>query len=276
MATFDFWKFRIKIDDFLFALINSILRLKYFLRSSEALKLNQGFKDIHQNQRAFIILNGPSLNKQHILGLQGEVIFFVNRAVKHKDYAALKPAYHVFVDGKMATGEWPLTFLDEAAALNPTVTFILNADWYALERFQPCKQKYKILWINSNLFFTPFFKSTVDLTKPMPGAAVFGSALMAAIYMGFREIYFTGFDGNGLCYEILNESSHFYGVNDENSKKTMDDYIRDLTMMSRNLQVLKYISEYCTKKGINVINLTEGGIINMFGRDSLENFTSGK
>lgn len=268
MGKFNFWDLRIKLDDYFFEMVNWALLWKFRIQK-KALKQNIDLKGIHTGKKAFIILNGPSLNEQDIRPLKGEILFFVNRAFKHPDYAYLQPTYHVFVDPKLATGVWSLSFLDEILELNPSVTFLLSSKWYALPQFQPYKQKAKIYWINSDLFFTPFFKRRIDLTKPMPGSAVFGACLNTAIYTGCNPIYFTGFDGNGLAYELINKSSHFYGINDENLRKETNDYVLDLYMMSRNLRVLSFISNYVKKNNIDVINVTKGGLIGMFNRKDL-------
>ena len=139
---------------------------------------------------------------------------FLNRAFLHQDYEFIKPKYHIFIDPKLATGEWDITFLDEVYKKNPNVTFLLNAKWYYLEKFQPYinDKKFKIYWVDMNLFPTPFHKNRkIDLTKITYGLGAPGVALITMIYMGMKNIY-CWHDGNGLCYELLNLESHFYGT----------------------------------------------------------------
>ena len=265
MAKFNLWDFRIKNDDYFFELVNYALRFRA-MRFRKDLKPNRDLKDLHRGQRAWIILSGPSLNKQDIRPLKDDVLFFVNRAFKHKDYAYLKPSYHLFIDSKMATGEWPLSYLDEILEVNPDVTFLLNYRWARLPQFQEYKKKAKIYWIDTELMYTPFTKRKMDLTRPVPGGAIFGACLAAAIYMGCKPIYFTGFDGNGLAFELTQEQSHFYGTNEENHLKATKDYVKDLYMMSRSLHGLMITSNYCKSKDVEIYNVTEGGIIEMFPR----------
>ena len=61
-----------------------------------------------------------------------------------------------------------ITFIDEVYKKNPNVTFLLNAKWFYLDKFQPYikDKKFKIYWVDMNLFPTPFHKNRkIDLTK---------------------------------------------------------------------------------------------------------------
>lgn len=267
MAKFDFWNLKFEVDQLIYAVSNWGYRMKVLLKGqSKVLSNVTPLKNCASTAKATIILSGPSINKQDLRPLKDELLFFVNRGYKHPDYAYLAPQYHVIVDYKLSTGEWPISMLDDILDKNPDVTFILNAKWYHLEQFQPYKQKCKIYWISSELFFTKYFKRQIDLQKPMPGVAVFGACLNTLIYMGVQDIQFMGFDGNGLCYELIGASSHFYGVNDDKNVETNKDQIKSLQMMAHSLQSLIYVAKYCKQKNISVKNATYGGLLQMFDR----------
>jgi hypothetical protein len=273
MEKFNFWDFKQKIDDYFFEAVNITMKILFFIKSLSGkydyMRNNSELKGLHKSRKGFLVANGPSINKQDLKPLKDEVTFFVNRAFLHKDYEYIKPTYHVIVDPKLATGEWDIVFLDQIIRLNPEVTFLLNAKWYFLDIFQPYikDERFEIYWIDMNLFMTPFYKNRkIDLTKLTYGAGVTGSAIMSMMYMGMKDIYFLGNDGNGLCYEIIGKDSHFYGKNPENSVKSTSDIYKDLYMMSLTIKNWTYISRYAKKIGINIYNCTEGGIFNMFER----------
>ena len=94
--------------------------------------------------------------------------------------------------------------------------------------------------------------------------------------MGMKNIYFTGYDGNGLCYELLDLDSHFYGTNPENHKKSIKDYSRDLFMMSVGFKNLRYFNEYTKQIGVKIFNCTAGGALHMFERKKYEDFINEK
>jgi len=281
---FNFWKFKLKLDDFFFEFVNLILYFIHAVNSISGkrkyLKKNIELKNKHKNQPAFLVANGPSVKNQDLTLLKDKLTVFVNRSYLHEDYKLIKPTYHVFIDNKLVNGEWPIECLDQIIELNPEVVFLLSYKWRnnpILKNYVNNK-KFKIYWIDTTLFFTPFFHKSrmCDLTKRTLGGAVTGASLSALLYMGSKDIYLIGKDGNGLCYELTKKDSHFYGVNPENDYKTIHDIQQDLYMMSTGIKNWISISEYCIANEISVTNLTHGGIFDMFERkdfhDTLNNF----
>jgi hypothetical protein len=257
-----------KLDDMYFELINKLRYLKFlyeknFKRKHKQLKKNIELKDIHKDKRCFVMGNGPSINNQDLTLLKDEIVFMVNRAFLDPRYETIKPKYHVIVDSKLATGEWPITFLDEIAKKNPKVNFLLNSRWYDLDIFQSYKDKYKIYWIDGGLTITPyFFKRKIDLTDRTYSNAVVEQGISSAIYMGCKEVNFMGVDGNGLCYSILGrEDSHSYGYNTEDLTMSFQTIIRALNSMSNSLRKWHHLFEYCSKNEITLNNLTDDGIL---------------
>ena len=283
MKKFKFWDFKDKLDDYFFEFANISQRVLFFFKSLNGkfnfMKKNLELKDIFKNKKAFLVANGPSIKKQDLKPLKNEITFFLNRGFLHEDYEYIKPNFHIFIDPKLATGEWDITFLDEIIKKNPEVTFLLNAKWYYLDKFQPYinDKKFKIYWVDTNLFPTPFHKNRkIDLTKITYGLGAPGVALISMIYMGMKNIYFTGYDGNGLCYELLDLDSHFYGTNPENHKKSIKDYSRDLFMMSVGFKNLRYFNEYTKQIGVKIFNCTAGGALHMFERKKYEDVINEK
>ncbi len=277
MAKFNFWDFKLQLDDYFFEIVNLTQRLVFFFQGINGryafMQKNIELKDIYKEERAFLVANGPSVKKQDIKLLKDEITFFVNRSFLHEDYAYVQPTYHIFVDPKLASGEWEITMIDEVLEKNPNVIFLLNYKWYFLDKFKPYidNPKFKIYWINSSLFTTPFHKKRkIDLTNLTYGSAVTGVAYIASIYMGIRNFYFLGQDGNGLCYELTQRDSHFYGTNPENNLKMSKDVVKDLYMMHISLKHWGYFADYCREIGVNVYNCTEGGIFDMFERKEYE------
>jgi len=277
MAKFNFWNFKHCLDDCFFEIVNIILKTIFFIKGLmgkyKYMYKNKDLLGIHEGRRIFIVGNGPSIKQQNLKLLKNEITFFVNRAFKHEDYEYIRPTYHVFVDPKLATGEWEITMLDKVVKKNPNVTFLLNAKWYYLDKFQPYKNdsKYKIYWLNTSLFFTAYYKNRViDLTKSTYGAAVIGQAIFSSIYMKAEKIYLLGVESTGFCNELLKEESHFYGTNPENNKKNIEDIYKDLYFNYLHIKNLFYLSKYCEQKGYQIYNCTTGGILDMFERKKYE------
>lgn len=245
-----------KKDDFICSMINSVIRFTTFCSIKKMRLLRQSRNKYRVNSDdLFIVLNGPSVNKQNLELLVGKQLMFVNRGFKHPLYSALKPTYHFFVDNKMLTGEWPLSWLDEIVLMNPNVIFIMPVSWALKPMFRPYIDKgYNFYWI--------------PMDTPAYCYGVAGYCFDFAIRRPFRRIYFTGFDATGLANEVLHSTSHFYGVNEENNLKTTKEFARDFYMFSRHLSDIRKIAEKSKRAKNNIINITDGGLMDMFPREN--------
>lgn len=257
------WDLMILKDDWVCSFINGLNSLfrKMHFREQKLITQMQKLSPRGKGRDIFIILNGPSLKKQDLSVLKGQCLMFVNRGFNHSLYKELQPEFHAFIDTKMLTGEWPVSWLDEIAAAVPGITFIMPAKWAFVDKFQPYIQKgLSFYWVPSDPVCTCL--------------GVSGACFRFAIAQKFNTIYFTGFDANGLGYELVNVSdSHFYGVNAENLKKTTKNYVMDLLMHSRHLHDLNRFAEKCQARNISIVNLTEGGLLDMFPRKKLSDFS---
>ena len=267
------WDIKLLFDDILFEMINAVYRARFLLRNgrrSFGTGNNRELKGKHVGKRCFVVGNGPSIRTQNLKLLKGEITFFVNRAFLHPDYEYIQPTYHIFVDPKLQTGEWPIDFLDQVAEKNPNVTFLLSAKFCNDPKFQIYKEKYNIYWIETSMILTRFFRGEFDLSTISVGGAVVESGIIASIYMGMKQVYFMGVDGNGLCYNLIGKESHYYGSNPEDLTKDVLTISKDLYFMSMSLRKWVYLANYCIKKNVELVNLTNGGIIDVCPREDFE------
>lgn len=248
----DFWYLMIRKDDYIFFLIDRLLIVLNYIKQIGSRRIkNLPIEKV--NEDIYIVLNGPSIKEQDLSVLTGKDVMFVNRGFMHPLYAQIKPKYHVFVDPKMLSGEWKLEWLDEIHSVNPDVVFIMPVEWATKTPFQPFIQKgYKFYWM-------PFRGKCSCI-------GVSGTAFNFALLAHYERVYFTGFEATGLPHELLRTASHFYGVNEENLKKTCYNYEQDLYMMSRQIHELNRFAAKCKKLGIKIYNFTRGGILDMFDR----------
>lgn len=202
----------------------------------------------------YIILNGPSLKTQDLLKLKGKTLMFVNRGFLHPSYKELQPKYHVFVDSKLITGVWPVEWLDQIWELSPNTRIILPLEWYNNPKFNLIKDDSRIYWL--------------DWEIPFYGIGVSSTCFSFAIKEKFDNIYFTGFDANGLAYDMVkkSENSHFYGADAELKDMTCNQFALALYSHSIHLRSLIKFAHYCEKNKIMIKNFTNGGILDMFPR----------
>ena len=99
------------------------------------------------------------------------------------------------------------------------------------------------------------------------------SSIQLAIYMGFKEIYLIGVDFSYPYFKDKWGRKHFTG--EKESHFFGGDYKKDNNIC----YLLKYTNEngfhharnYCEGHGIIIKNLTRGGKLEIFERDTLEN-----
>jgi|APSaa5957512535_1039671.scaffolds.fasta_scaffold61744_2 hypothetical protein len=267
------------LELFIHNLINNLLNVflylgyffgKIFKGQHKQLLRNIELKDIYTGQRCFVLGNGPSLNNQKIELLKDEVVFMVNRSFLDPRYADISPKYHVIIDDKLSTGEWPITYLDEILNKNPNVIFLLNSKWFELDKFTKYKEKCEIYWIDQSLKLSNYsVGKTIDLTKRTFGGFVVEQGVIAASYMGFSDIFITGVDGDGFANLLLNQQSHSYGVNEDDIEKfsSWQGVRQSICSVCKWMLTWHYLDEYIISNKSKITNLSGRGIITMVATD---------
>lgn len=262
---FDFWAFMSRKDIFILNLFAFFIKVKQLFSFNKVAILKSNYEIINSNsfkKELFIILNGPSLKKQDLSSLKGKDLMFVNRGFKHPLFNILKPKFHVIVDPKLLTGEWPIYWLNEILEKSPSTILVFPFNWYNKTPIKDFRNKNKdvsIFWIT--------------MINPFSCMGVSGECFKTSIKLGYKNIYFTGFDATGFAYGVLkSESSHFYGANDENLLKTSKEFVRDAYMYGRQLHDLTRFASNAKKKNVSIYNLTDGGVLDMFERTTFDKF----
>ena len=252
----DFWNLMFKKEDWIYATAMYMRQLKVWL-NPKLCSVNRKMKKkplMGTGRELYLLLNAPSLMEQDLSVLIGKDCMFVNRGFMHPMYKELKPKYHVFADPKMIKGIWPVSWIEDILKMSPDTLIILPLAWYNNPMFQPYHSH--IYWMDHNYL--------------QYGLAVSGWCFRFAVKQNYRKIYFAGYDGTANAHEMLKSAnSHFYGRDDEQVGKSTDTMATDLWMFARRLHDLNRFSRYCNRKGIEIVNVTHGGLLDMFERESL-------
>lgn len=239
-----------------------IFNIKNIFGYYKFLKKNEELKDIYRNKRIVIIANAPSINNFDLKKVKNEILIMVNRSFMHSDYEFIKPNFHIIVDPKLASGKWPLKYIDIIFKKNPNVKLILNADWYHLEKFNKLRENKNVYWVKSKITSLYFKKLNNDLSGIFSTLGVTGNAVSLASYLGSKKIYILGMELNGVIKMLNNEDSHFNGLDPDYDQHTILDWSRDLGHNARGLRYWYIFSESLKKKGIDLINLSNSGLFN--------------
>lgn len=256
----DIWKKMLQKENLIVNSINFCYKsFKFFsIKERKVLSLSKAkYKDLYINQDVYLVLNGPSIKSQNLEILKGRNCVFVNQGFRHPLYKEISPLFHVFVDPKLMNGEWSIEWLDEILEMVPTITFVLPIKWYGSSKLAPYIERgISILWI--------------PMYDPMLSLGVSGYSLKTCMLMGFNRIFILGFDGDGLAHEMLKSSNpYFYEKNKYLETKGTKEYIRDLYMLSRHFTSLHGIANDAKAKNIDIYNMTNSGIMDMFERANL-------
>lgn len=173
-----------------------------------SLNLDLGkFRDIHRGERAFIMANGPSLNKMELSHLDNETVFGANAGFLIYKHYSWRHRYFFCVDSRVVFDR--LDDLFQLALDNPdTVLFlprsvnVLHEDGSSTVRSVEVEIPEKLQNI---VFFNMypigdlrvgggFCKNLIrGVTEPF---TVVATMIEFAVYMGFSEIYLIGADTN--------------------------------------------------------------------------------
>jgi|TARA_Y100000389_G_scaffold201633_1_gene244859 hypothetical protein len=250
------------INEIINFFLHFIFNLKNIFGYYNFLKKNIELKNIYKNKRIIIIANAPSINNFDLKKVQNETLIMVNRSFMHSDYEFIKPAFHIIVDPKLASGVWPLKYIDIIFKKNPNVKLILNADWYHLKKFYELKNNKNVYWVKSKLTSLYFKRFNNNLCSIFSTLGVTGNAVSLASYLGSKKIYILGMELNGVIKMLNNENSHFNGKDIDYDQHNILDWSRDLGHNARGLRYWYIFSETLKKNNICLINLSKTGLFN--------------
>lgn len=241
--------------------------------------------------RIIILGNGPSLNDtiaEHKELLKHTPAMAVNFFANTPVFSELRPSYYILIDPlffggsdgenfrklneNLAAVDWPMTLIvpvkyrDRIAPgirANTHIT-ILTVNAIAIEGWR---------WLTDMAY-------TAGLGMPRPRNVLI-PAIMAAIQMGYRQIYIVGADHSWMRTievnernEVVSVQPHFYKEDEKEEKRIRTDYLRyPLHEIVHSFYVAfkSYhdIRRYADRHGIEIFNSTPGSYIDAFPRCQL-------
>lgn len=199
--------------------------------------------------RCFIIANGPSIKGQDLTPLRDEVCITADSFFAHPDFGHIKPRYHCAeAFGHPHTEEsWDMRMqsLDQAARRhNPDITLLFpladikrNSRTGTFTHFQP-------YYLDLSVSMDNVPSNGIDLCKAiLSSRSVTVTALQAAIYMGFTEIYLLGCEHDRLPH-----------IDQSRYSKSQYNYLKDLAR----------------RNGVSIYSIAGDGAPDVFPRAVLE------
>lgn len=252
-----------------------------------ALNANHELENTHKGKRCFVIGNAPSLNTQDLSVLKDEIVLTVNQISRNKQFKSLNTNYHFWADPgffKETSKEGDKELLEVMMSVNtegnrPICFFPLEVKEFVTDKKldQVLNVRY---FVPGHILFDQYKK--IDFSGMIPGMnTVVQYAIMLGIYMGCTEIYLLGCDCTGILsyIETKTDSGNFeyaYDISQaeaERMKAMLGGVSCEQTFYgwAKIFEGYRLLGGYCKKRGIQLINLTNGGILDCLPRKKFEN-----
>lgn len=222
------------------------------------------YKNLHRGRRAFILGNGPSLNKCDLSLLRNEITFGVNAIYLNYPKMGYHPTYYVVEDILVAEDR-----AKEIKNYSGPQKFIGDYLRYYLDG------SYDTIWINVRFQYGdypdfPHF-SLNCIRELWVGGTVTYLCLQLAFYMGITEVYLIGFDHNYIIKPDATVSGAKITSNSDDPNHFHPDYFgkgyrwHD-PRLDRMEMAYKKTRQVYEKHGRKIYNATVGGKLEIFER----------
>jgi len=245
------------------------------------LKRNEDFRNRHKGKRCFVIGNGPSIKKQDLSFLADEITLVTNSFYLHPIIGdSWQPSYYFLSDPIYFDGS--ADFTDEFAAISSKIKSApLFVPSYAHEFLSqsnglPAARTYYVALGAVRLEHT---NELPDFTAVTPDVqTVVQLAIMAAMFMGCSRIYLMGLDHDWLSHG--GEDLHFYSDAEADSQPDGHvgpwSYLSLMGAMTTMWQVYFMLKRVADAAGVEIVNCTQGGFLDVFKRVRYEDVVGQK
>lgn len=242
---------------------------------------NEALKDRHKGKRCFILGAGPSVKKQNLQKLAGEIVISVSNTFVHQDFPMFRPQYHVLPPllrshGELYAEEKFIVWLKEMEERTfDAEMFFHIGDRDMIEKTNIYSDR-NIHWVE----YSPWDETSapvIDLSKVPEIWSVSELALTIAVYMGFEKIYLLGIDHdwfNGLYAYFYDEKTEHKLRPDQSRIAFVDS---EYQMRRHAFIFRKYKYLYGLRKNIFNANADPNTYVDVFPKIRYDDlFPSGK
>jgi 6-hydroxymethylpterin diphosphokinase MptE-like protein len=239
------------------------------------LNRNEIFRDCHKGRRCFVVGNGPSLNQQNLSPLGDEITLVTNYFYRHPlVQETWQPGYYFLSDPNcfdgITVGLEEFSRITEAIPSAPFFVPHYARDFLVATSALPEDRTYYMATCGGT---EEKWQGRPDLTKTIPGAqSVVQLAIMVAMYMGCSPIYLLGLDHDWLSHggqhlDFYNEAK---AENQPQGNLPGWTYRSMMEAMLTMWNVYEMLARIARHEGIQIINSTRGGFLDVFERQSYE------
>jgi hypothetical protein len=245
---------------------------------------NRDLRDKHRGHRCFVIGNGPSLRKQDLSPLANDITFVVNSFFWHPVVSEWQPTYYGLIDPVFFDLREPsvVTTHHQIASRIRASTFLVPLYLHGRSKARELVEQGVILdaartrYVALEDVGTAEHATEIDLTSSIPAVLnVVQLNIAAAIYMGCSPIYLLGLDHDWMA--TLSEHRHFYeneslrwSLPEAPPNRPAATYKQRLIGHLRLWTNYEILDEIARRKGVEILNATRGGCLDVFPRVAYE------
>jgi hypothetical protein len=270
--------------------IKELIKLKFDNKYNFVI-YSRKLRNIHQNKRIIIIGTGPSIKYQDLTFLKDDIVIALNEFYLHPEIDVIKPKYFLYTGYNIH---------------KDTVDFDVAVKWY--KEFEKCILKNKgtaLLPISdfdflkenqlmqNDLLKKYFFNYTINIKKierydfEYDVLSFYGdnsaiNAIGLSIYMGAKEIYLLGLDHDWILTYKNKKQNHFYKDEESLIYKDHSQNFKRVTLLDNLINYCRIfeqytaIEKYSKMKKINIYNMTDGGMLDVFRLKNYSQFIKDK
>ena len=238
------------------------------------IKRNEMFRDCHKGQRCFVVGNGPSLREQNMAPLANEITLVTNSFYLHPIVGEhWQPRYYFLSDPAYFNEDADLSEYAQLTRRIQSAPFFVPhyaRDFLIKSAALPAERTYYVAICGQ---MDDNWSGKPDLSAVTPGMqTVVQLAIMAAIYMGCSPIYLLGMDHDWLSHG--GEHVNFYSEHDAASQPAGNingwGYKPLMESVLVMWQIYEGLERLARAEGIEIINATRGGFLDVFERGDYE------
>jgi len=231
------------------------------------------FREMYRGQRCFLMGNGPSLNNMDLDLLENELVWGSNRCYLLFDRIRWRPRFYTAVDTLVVPDN--MREINQLSKDLPDSLFFYPVEFHYEDILSSRKNVYWFTQIDMNEEYLPDGMFSLNPVKSVVSVRTVTITMMQlAVFMGFNPIYLIGCDTN---YQIP-KTVQIEDVNAGNLISTEDDPNHFSTSyfgknkkwhephVDRMIFHYEQVKSICDKHGINIMNATIGGNLEVFPR----------
>jgi len=246
---------------------------RMLFRQRDLVAPNAELRGRHAGRRCFVIGNGPSLARQDLAPLEGELTFAVNGFWKHPIVERWNPTYYCLADPAFFDGSEPnRRFFAELRARCPSSMVFVPLDAHRVIVEQDLLPASHVRYVAFSGQLRDGLRRPPDLTRAVPAVInVPLLAMLVAMYAGCSPIYLMGLDHDWLAHR--GQFGHFFAgatIENHHTAALLDLSSRKYKwLMEGQLQLwnsYEALGPMAERMGTRILNATDGGFLDVFDR----------